>query len=135
MSVCSASITGHSVFGFIRMAFTRSISLGETMLWATPMVSLLTRCGADNALTGARVAWLQALTSSAGPCASRTRPVVGHLRERARAVALLGPVAQGLERRTHNLLVLGSNPSGPTGTGDEPLPREGALTVSLTDVE
>jgi hypothetical protein len=27
---------------------------------------------------------------------------------------LAGPIAQRLEQQTHNLLVLGSNPSGPT---------------------
>jgi threonine dehydratase len=43
--------------------------------------------------------------------------------------------SSGVERRTHNLLVLGSNPSGPTGTGGRPLPQEGVLTVSLADVE
>jgi hypothetical protein len=31
-----------------------------------------------------------------------------------RTLARVGPVAQRLEQRTHNPLVLGSNPSGPT---------------------
>jgi hypothetical protein len=31
-----------------------------------------------------------------------------------RTLAPVGPVAQRLEQRTHNPLVLGSNPSGPT---------------------
>ena len=43
--------------------------------------------------------------------------------------------SSGVERRTHNLLVLGSNPSGPTDTGAGPSPQEAALTVSLADVE
>jgi hypothetical protein len=33
-----------------------------------------------------------------------------------RTLDLVGPVAQRLEQRTHNPLVLGSNPSGPTST-------------------
>jgi hypothetical protein len=32
---------------------------------------------------------------------------------------LAGPVAQWLERRTHNPLVVGSNPTGPTNFGEK----------------
>jgi hypothetical protein len=38
--------------------------------------------------------------------------------------SLSGPVAQRLEQQTHNLLVVGSNPTGPTSiSGNNPIKR------------
>ena len=44
--------------------------------------------------------------------------------------ARVGPVAQRLEQRTHNPLVLGSNPSGPTKNPYELIVQSGEFWVS-----